>query len=580
MKTSRIITAICVVIITAVLGMSVITAAEDTMSFSRIYVYMPDITVEVKGTENVDVSQITAKLGNKSLAVESAEEYSEDSHTAKVYVLLDISSGTSDEYFEAMLDAVDKYITSFSDNTAFEMYTFGDSVEQLLDGSESDSKVSSRIQSLSNDDNERQLYEAICSVYEAATVSESVYDREYMIVFTGAEDNQTGKTTYSEAKTIVADKSIPVYMMLTEESSSSGINKAAAFARKTGATYKTFNSSNIDKNFKKLKKVIKNVVIVKLKASTNVAGGSKKLLELNISGTSVSEYVKLINSKEDNTAPQVTSVSGDKEKNAIVIAYSEPMSGAGNILKYSVTDSEGEQIKIENVEYDSNTISAYLYAADTLYNDTYSITFSGITDASESKNALNADGSYEVAGLEEKPGFFAEHKQVFIYAAIILLIVGLLITIIIVVSVKKKKAAETVTVDDISEIKKDLVRETNEILVSNVKEKTNIRHHIQSPSGRKIRITVNMNNRTQQTIDTEIISSIIVGRAQECDICIDDTNMSRQHFAIEDIGGRLILTDLNSSNGTYLNGIMINGKYVLENGSKISAGATDFILKI
>ncbi len=49
-----------------------------------------------------------------------------------------------------------------------------------------------------------------------------------------------------------------------------------------------------------------------------------------------------------------------------------------------------------------------------------------------------------------------------------------------------------------------------------------------------------------------------VGRALECDISILEPGLSRQHAELEVVNDELIIRDLGSSNGTYLNGKKIN----------------------
>lgn len=54
--------------------------------------------------------------------------------------------------------------------------------------------------------------------------------------------------------------------------------------------------------------------------------------------------------------------------------------------------------------------------------------------------------------------------------------------------------------------------------------------------------------------------SIVLGRADGCDIVIDNSQISRTHARISKIGERFYIEDLNSMNGTYLNGQRINGR--------------------
>lgn len=46
---------------------------------------------------------------------------------------------------------------------------------------------------------------------------------------------------------------------------------------------------------------------------------------------------------------------------------------------------------------------------------------------------------------------------------------------------------------------------------------------------------------------------MVIGRANNCDIQLPANHVSRQHAEVQVVGGRLLVKDLNSSNGTYIN---------------------------
>jgi len=61
------------------------------------------------------------------------------------------------------------------------------------------------------------------------------------------------------------------------------------------------------------------------------------------------------------------------------------------------------------------------------------------------------------------------------------------------------------------------------------------------------------------------------GRAESSTVTIKDAKVSRQHAQIQQQGNEYILVDLNSSNGTYVNGERIE-EHVLSNGDEIEIG--------
>jgi len=67
-----------------------------------------------------------------------------------------------------------------------------------------------------------------------------------------------------------------------------------------------------------------------------------------------------------------------------------------------------------------------------------------------------------------------------------------------------------------------------------------------------------------------ITDDVMVGRGQDCEILIDDKKISRKHAQLKIISGRLEVTDLDSSNGTFINGKKISKASKLANGDVVS----------
>jgi hypothetical protein len=65
-----------------------------------------------------------------------------------------------------------------------------------------------------------------------------------------------------------------------------------------------------------------------------------------------------------------------------------------------------------------------------------------------------------------------------------------------------------------------------------------------------------------------------LGRSRQCDVVLNDPNVSREHAEIRPRGGSWVLTDLGSTNGSRLNGRTVNGSEVVKPGDEIELGAT------
>jgi hypothetical protein len=65
-----------------------------------------------------------------------------------------------------------------------------------------------------------------------------------------------------------------------------------------------------------------------------------------------------------------------------------------------------------------------------------------------------------------------------------------------------------------------------------------------------------------------------LGRSRECEIVIDDANVSRQHAELRPRGGAWVVSDLGSTNGTRINGRTISGPEVVRPGDEIEVGSS------
>lgn len=63
-----------------------------------------------------------------------------------------------------------------------------------------------------------------------------------------------------------------------------------------------------------------------------------------------------------------------------------------------------------------------------------------------------------------------------------------------------------------------------------------------------------------------------IGRHDNCQIRIRSTQVSRRHCEVYEAAGKLIVRDLGSSNGTFVNGKKVDGQQVLKVGDVLTVG--------
>ncbi len=67
----------------------------------------------------------------------------------------------------------------------------------------------------------------------------------------------------------------------------------------------------------------------------------------------------------------------------------------------------------------------------------------------------------------------------------------------------------------------------------------------------------------------------VIGRADQCDVVMDDPGVSRQHAGIRGDANRYKISDLGSRNGTFVNGDQVGSEpRLLRNFDRIEFGGT------
>jgi hypothetical protein len=71
-------------------------------------------------------------------------------------------------------------------------------------------------------------------------------------------------------------------------------------------------------------------------------------------------------------------------------------------------------------------------------------------------------------------------------------------------------------------------------------------------------------------------SGLVIGRAGGIEVVIEDSFASGRHARVFDHEGHVYLEDMNSTNGTYLNGQRVEGQEPLQADDRIRIGDTQF----
>ena len=232
----------------------------------------------------------------------------------------------------------------------------------------------------------------------------------------------------------------------------------------------------------------------------------------------------------------------------------------------SVADGkEHEAVTVQQAVYNTQDSSVTILTGEELREGYYDIEIQNITDSAGNRMEQTLLTSEKIPAKEEKlsekvRGYVNKWWPAILSAAVAALF-------ILILGIRRKlrgKPGEKIALPGVTPDPPDRV------------------HIVDDTSIPRLSVTLWMSNGLEQpkSIERTIIGSIIVGRlSTACDIICEDPQMSKQHFALSVEEDGLFVTDMNSSNGTFVNRIKIppGEKVALKSGDEILAGNIRFL---
>ena len=527
----------------------------QSCEIEQISLHMPDVRVYYRSDQQEQ--NYEAYLGGEALNYDKSAQFRELNEGVDYYILLDISASIPDSQFANIKDGIINFISSKGEKDKCVLLTFGDESNVVLNGSENPQDAAAVVQGLQNKDMETVLFQTLVKtadmIDQAAQTEEK---RRVIITITDGEDCVTGQATSNEAVSELNHKGIPMYAMAVDVGKEEYINSFGELARNTGGTLSIFNSGTCLDLMNQIRNTVQDSYVAFFHSDTNVASNTREDLTVKFLDQQVTDTKEVIATRwiPDTEAPQV--VQWEKEgDNELKLTFSEKVLNADNLADYKV-ERDGEAVVVDSVFYsEKETPYAVLTFKDKLYTGNYQINFSGITDCSMEKNGITNMDSFDLDGAKKgKSTTF----WIILIAGIAAVVVAGVVIVVVVTYKKVKKNKGVIYVDG------------KATLASNV----DVKQHVSVVNLPQKTVTFLMKDQINGKCELKVTinGSAMAGRSDDCDIYFDDPKMSRQHFALETDGNDVYITDLESSNGTLVNGVRLNRRRKLLPNDEITAG--------
>ncbi len=564
---------------------TVFADTPEKLEIEQYDIRMPSLKIFFRPLDSDDnvisdfqFTDVKAFLGGKSLQFDYVEAYTQGT---TFYFLLDISGSMPSNTFKAIKESLKQFIKSMPSNDAIVLVTFGQEVTVVLDGTESRQIAIEAVDQLKANDKITRFFDAITSVINMAdTNPHNLPTRRIALLITDGKDvSDIGSTTQAEMQSALINAHLPLYAMGVG-SEKDYLNALGEFSRSTGGQFEVINKKNCDEVFNAMLSRINQCYVMQLHADSNIIEHAEQQLIIKVTSggkeLSTSQSVELNDWIPDTEAPVPSYIGvnvSDEIINKFTIDFSEPVTGANDIANFSVRaiidDQEYTPI-LKSVYYDESVNQVTLTFENVLYTGKYSISFANIADKSMEANPLSPSTlDVHVVGItptisskltdltDPAANAFDNTRLIVGIAVLICVIVGLVILVIFVSRKRQRNDASN-----------------NEIGTSPE------RMHIPVSGARCQAIIVDPTN-IQRCAEINIMGAYTVGRSSvESDMAVDDRQMSRRHFMLSVENNHLYIQDLNSMNGTEVNGVFIRSKHPISDGDAIVAGNSKFFFKL
>lgn len=547
----------------------------------------PEVTVYMTGEQMNKKVSVSGTINNSINLIQNGDmvPFNKCDQGIQYIVLVDNSGSVEKKQFDSAKKELASMRKKLGANDRMILYTVGcnrsdgskkDVMGHIATGNSKaklsqDLKKIRKIKYYNSKKSKTVLYRSLREVLEANQTTDM---RTVILLVTDGEDDSTGKNNDKEVvRKTVSQSTIPVYGVILYNKSHKP-NKAKIRYTK----YKILDEQNcrgyygdcsgsksgkkVAAAFKQIRKILQEKTIVaKLKAPNNKKVDGLATLTVTAEANGSSNALKAVKMnysayEEDKTEPVIENIKKERD-NAVSFTVKDDsgnVTGADQAANYIVrTKNEkgnGEVWKISSVNYNSVDGKVILTFEKSLYTGDYTLNCTNICDDTQEKNKITKQYTFSFQGLNAGTERTKNLLKNYWWAVVIVLVILIGVVVVIIIRKKPGKIVEVTPVD------------------------------MMKADTKQICLTITDRTGAIKDVEWNVEGSLFIGRSEMCNIYFDDERLSKQHFVIEVTKVACYIEDLESTNGTFVNGVKVNSKRMLADGDVITAGRETFVFHV
>lgn len=503
-------------------------AAPAKVRISQATSLGPDVTVylDVRAENGQFVHGLTAErlaatVGEQTAAVGDVEPFFETTDGVTYLFLVDISKSLTATEFGKIREALADWVSALRPQDRAGILTFGDDVMTLVDVTADRSVLGDAIDGLAATDMNTALHRALVEGMErAARRGGDLPERRVIVTLTDGVDDRPGLASAQEVRDRIAEDHIPIYAVgyatrsYNTPAVRAGLHALGEFARRSGGEFvDASGSDDLQGAFSEMRRRIQEVYKTQLHCSDCALSGRPARLVLTLHSDNFDIDDEIDVRLTPDPNAQPEVVESPEPQLSWVEQYWPYLAGGAALLALLLV------WVILLARRRRARASAMAAAAD----EDLSLDLSTSLDSGVTPGLDLPPGSFDLGPVPAVPPGPVPASP----------------------PPPGKPAAAP--------------------------------PRVQTPTG-NIRVAITSGSRSGERLTLRLAPDAVIGRAPSCALSLgQDPEASARHARIEILAnGRIVLRDLDSTNGTFLNGVKVQGSQPLTDGDLIGVGQSEF----
>ena len=578
----------------AILFTTLLVAAEPaSLRITQVLTHGTDITayVAVRDESGGVVSgdslrQAQATLGPQVAEIVSAQPFATIGEGVLYLFLVDISRSLDNTQFDRLRQALKDWVAAMGEQDRAAILAFGEQVNTLVAPTADKAALNTAIAGLGPKDNRTALHQALA---QGLTLGQQtggdLPSRRAMVILSDGQDDAPGSMTAEEVEQRFGEAAVPIYAIgfskgRDRTAREAGLATLGRFARRSGGLFVDASAGDPGAAYAEMRERIRAVDRLQLKCADCIADGNRYRLQIALphAGRTLTDGVDLRlypavlataapvvpATTPGAAAPPAQSPAGEgspapaADANPSASADAAP-SSAGEASPPPAADAtpspavDAAQPPVANATPSSPAEASPPHSGDA-------------TLPAATAEGVPAGTSAPASGLS---AFFNAWWPWLVGG-------GAILVIVIIYLVARRKPQPTVAAVPAQPVVPAVAADPLPQVQPTAPPPEATRRSPPAPSGPTLTLAFMNGPRRGETVPLVMAPDVVVGRAAACTLTLaGDDEVSGRHARFYIHSRRLLLEDLGSTNGTWLNGVRLVAPSPLSPGDVLQCGQTE-----